>query len=197
MAPVRSLCRRGPATGLLLWPALVGLALLAGCREKPSDAAEALGEHAERRDLVHFRALFTDSAKALLRRTWREDGLTEPQGWLDLMIGYLGRDKAPPEVLGEQLTDENTAIVKVAKDDPKQGKRVVQDLRFVKEGGRWRLDLGEMVYAEQDLQTGEEHKPKALPKLADEDWGLGGGDDGKPQRREDLQDFDLEKLDKK
>ncbi len=180
-------------SGALRGAVLVAVACAAGCGDGPTDVVEDLGECAERRDLVRFRKLFTEESKDLLKARWREDGLTEPKGWLDLMIGYLGRDKEPPEILGEQLQGEEEAIVKVAKDLDKDHKRIVQDLRLIKEDGHWRVALGAMVYSEQDLDTGVEKKPKAPPKATDDDWGLKEVRDQK-KAREDLEDFDLEKL---
>ena len=83
--------------------------------------------------------------------------------------------------------------MKVAKDLDKEHKRIVQDLRLIKEDGRWRVALGAMVYAEQDLDTGVEKKPTAPPKATDDDWGLKEVRDQK-KARVDLEDFDLEKL---
>lgn len=167
----------------------------AGCRATPAATIEDMGDLAKRRDLVRFRTLFTDESKDLLRRRWREDGLTEPQGWLDLMIGYLGKDREPPQILGEQMVgeDEKEAIVKVAKDLDKQGKRIIQDLRLIKLDDEWKVVLGAMVYTEQDLETGKENKLKSPPKPVDEDWGLEEVQDQK-KSREDLEDFDLDKL---
>ena len=175
--------------------ATLTLSLLAGCRATPVATVEEMGNLAERRDLVRFRTLFTDESKELLRRRWREDGLTEPQGWLDLMIGYLGKDREPPQVLGEQLLGEEQeeAIVKVSKDLDKQGKRIIQDLRLVKLDGEWKVVLGPMVYVEQDLDTGKEKKPEKPQKAVDEDWGLKEVQ-GQKKAREDLEDFDLDKL---
>ena len=175
---------------------LVPLGLLAtGCRASPTSTVQDMGDLAERRDLVRFRTLFTDQSKELLARRWREDGLTEPQGWLDLMIGYLGRDRKAPEILGEQFVGEEQeeAIVKVAKDLDKQGRRIIQDLRLVKLDRKWKIELGAMVYVEQDLDTGKKEKPKTPRVAEDEDWGL---QEVKSQKktREDLEDFDLDKL---
>ncbi len=183
-----------PTRVLLVAAALLAL-LASGCRATPVGTIEDMGDLAERRDLVRFRTLFTDESKDLLRRRWREDGLTEPQGWLDLMIGYLGRDRKAPDILGEQFLDEakEEAIVKVAKDLDKQGKRIIQDLRLIKRDGEWKIVLGPMVYIEQDLDTGEEKKPKLPTKAVDEDWGLEEVK-GQKKAREDLEDFDLDKL---
>ena len=183
----------GVMMGALRGAVLVLAACATGCGDGPADVVEDLGDCAERRDLVRFRTLFTEASKDLLKARWREDGLTEPKGWLDLMIGYLGRDKEPPKILGERLQGEEEAIVKVAKDLDKDQKRVVQDLRLIKEDGRWRVALGTMVYTEQDLKTGVEKKPKAPPRATDDDWGLKEVRDQK-EAREDLEDFDLEKL---
>lgn len=173
---------------------LLGLTA-SGCRATPAGTIEDMGDLAERRDLVRFRTLFTEESKDLLRRRWREDGLTEPQGWLDLMIGYLGKDRKAPQILGEKLLgdEQDEAIVKVSKDLDKQGKRIIQDLRLVKVDDEWKVVLGAMIYVEQDLDTGQERKPKKPRKAEDEDWGLEEVR-GQKKAREDLEDFDLDKL---
>jgi len=179
-------------------PALVGLLLLAACGRSPSDVVEDMGELAEKRKLVQFRKLFTSDAVDLLHKRWREDGLTPAEGWLDLMVGYLGKDREPPEVVGEELKSEEVAVVKVAKEFEKQNKRIVQELTLQKQDDEWRLTIGEMVYVEEDLKTGEKEEKKE-PPLADEedddDWGLEDpGKKKKKKARENLEDFDLDKL---
>jgi len=182
-----------PRPGLVVLVALVATTGTVGCRDKPTDVVEDLGEFAERRDMVRFRKLFTEESKELLGRRWREDGLTTPQGWLDLMIGYLGKDREPPEVIAEQLVGETEAVVKVAKDLDKQGKRIIQDLRLTKVDDDWKIALGAMVYVEQDLDTGKEKKPTRLPKTDDDDWGFEEVK-GQKKARDDLEDFDLDKF---
>ncbi len=175
-------------------PWLLLLAPLLACGRSPTDVVEDLGEFAEKRKLVHFRKQFAAPAVERLRGRWREDGLTEPEGWLDLMVGYLGKDREAPEVVGEELKSEEVAVVKVAKEFEKQKKRIVQELTLVKEDDEWRLTIGEMVYVEEDLETGKKEE-KAEPPLAegaeDDDWGF-GEEKKKSKGRKDLEDFDLD-----
>lgn len=177
------------------WPVL--LLLAAACSPSPSGVVEDLGEYAHKRKLVAFRKQFTSGAVELLHKRWHEEGLTPAEGWLDLMVGYLGKDRKPPEVVGEELRSESVAVVKVAKDLEKQKKRIVQELTLEKEDDEWRLTLGEMVYAEEDLASGtkEEKVEPPLAEEADEDWGLEEPDGKKKEKaRKDLEDFDLGEL---
>ena len=177
---------------------LAPLALLASaCSHSPSDVVEDLGEFAERRKLVQFRKQFSADSLERLRRRWREDGLTEAEGWLDLMVGYLGKDKEPPEVVGEKLKSEDVAVVKVAKELKKQNTRIVQDLTLVKEEDVWLISIGAMVYVEEDLETGEKKEPAdELPlSEADDDWEMDDAAAKKKKKgRTDLKDFDLEEF---
>jgi len=173
---------------------------LPGCSalgSSPMGVVEDLGDYAEKRKLVHFRKLFSTGSVETLQRRWREDGVSPAEGWLDLMIGYLGADRKQPEVIGEELKGEKEAVVKVSKEMKKQKKVIVQDIMLVKEGDEWRIDIGEMIYVEEDTETGEKKKKKDLPPLgADEgdedDWGLSDEQGKKKGRKEDLEDFDLE-----
>ncbi len=171
-------------------------ALLPACSDSPSDVVEALGEHAQKRRIVQFRASFSTPAQTALRRQFREDGLNEAEGWRDLMMGYLGRDREPPEVLEEQITGEDSATVKVSKTlkpprgSDKPAQTIVQELALSKEDDEWRLALGPMVYS-VETEKGEEKEEEEKPLAEEpESFELGEGKD-KPEKMEDinLEDF--------
>lgn len=167
-----------------------------GCGDSPTDIVEDMGEHAKRRRLTHFRRSFSAPAQRALRRQFQEDGLSEAEGWRDLMIGYIGRDREPPDVLGEEFKGEDRALVQVAKRlKPKRGSTkpvmvVTQSLHMAKEGDEWRVALGPMIYdVKAEDADGEEVEDPGKPEAPEDDFNL-DGEEGK--KDEPLEDIDLE-----
>lgn len=169
---------RDAARWLLL--CLLAVPWSGGCSDSPSDVVEEMGEHAQRRRLTHFRRSFSETAQRSLRRQFTEDGVTEATGWRDLMIGYLGREREPPDVLGEEFKGEDRALVQVAKRvKPKRGSKdpvmiVTQSLYMTKQDDEWRVALGPMIYDIKPEESDEEEgdaPPKDEP--VEEDYGLG------------------------
>lgn len=160
---------------------------------------EKLGEHAKARRIVDFRRSFSVEATEKLKRQWREDGLNEAEGWVDLMVGYLGRDGEPPEVVGEEEKSDEVVVVKVAKEIESRGMRIVQDLTLIKEEGDWRLALGEMVFVEEEIEKEGDDEGKEEKEKPDEpeEWDPFGAEDKEKlekKGREDLEDFDLDEF---
>jgi len=172
----------------------VALLLPPGCSDSPKKVVEELGEHAKYRRLVQFRDSFSQRAQEALQRQFREDGLDESEGWRDLMMGYLGKDREPPEVLGEEIQGES-AVVKVSQTvKPPKGTKapmqtIVQDLLLTEQDDEWKLALGPMKY---EVQTEKEKKGKEKKEkpLADEDFSL----EAKKAGKEKVEDIDLDEF---
>lgn len=171
----------------------IGL-LLPACSDSPGKVVKNLGEYATKRKLVQFRDSFSLKAQEALQRQFREDGLTDSEGWRDLMTGYLGKDRQAPEVVSEEITGEESATVRVSKDleSPKGSKEppqtIVQELSLVKQDDEWKLALGPMKYQVQKEK--KEKKEKEEKPLAAEEEELRLGE--KKGKEEKVEDIDLE-----
>jgi hypothetical protein len=182
-------CRwEGPLLSLLL--GLLAACSLAACSRSPTKVVKVMGEEAEKRRMVQFRELFSGSAQTALKRQFSEDGLTEAEGWRDLMTGYMGGDRKRPEVVGEEIKGES-ATVKVSKvvKPPKGSKAepitIIQELALAKEEGQWKVALGPMVYT-VDKGKKEEKEEKEKPLAEEEEEVQIGDKKAEPEKVEDV-----------
>ena len=173
--------------------ATAGLWLLGGCSDSPGYVVEQLGENAQKRRLVQFRDSFSTAAQVQLKQQFGEDGLSEAEGWRDLMLGYLGQDRKPPEVLGEEVTGAESAVVKVSKvvRAPKGSKAppqtIIQELPLTKQDDEWKLALGPMKYTVEKPKKGDEEEPEKPLAQEEEQFEL---DKKKPAEK--VEDINLD-----
>jgi hypothetical protein len=147
------------AVGVLI-PLL--LALLAGAgygawyflvRPTPEKTLQAAIAAARRRDVQSFRATFSSPSLRALEGSWSGGGDNDGAGgggggWNAMMAGLLERSGAPPELMEAEINEADTrARVKIRLRGEPQFVSLVRDdsdpawLRFLKDGGDWRLDV--------------------------------------------------------